>query len=176
MFHRFADPARRVVVEAVTTARATTAPEVTDEHLLLGLVRQRDSRAATLLATAGVTEADVDAAFRAAERRAGLSDTEIATLRGALGIDVDEVVAAVERSLGHHALADRPRRRGSRASFAPTAKAILTNALKEAKSLRHKELRDDHLLLALAAHDGVAAEVLATHGLSYLDIRTSMAA
>jgi ATP-dependent Clp protease ATP-binding subunit ClpA len=176
MFNRFGEPARRAVIDAVATAQASTAPQVTDEHLLLALVRQHDTRSSDLLAAAGVTEADVDAAFRAAERKAGLSDTEVATLRGALGIDVDEVVSAVERSLGQHAMAAAPRRRKANTTFATTAKAILTGALREAKSLRDKKLRDEHLLLAIAAHDGVAAEVLTTHGLSYLDIRSRMAA
>jgi ATP-dependent Clp protease ATP-binding subunit ClpA len=176
MFNRFGEPARRAVIDAVSTAHAGPAREVTDEHLLLALVRQQHTRSSDLLAAAGVTEAAVHAAFRAAERKAGLSDAEVATLRGALGIDVDEVVNAVERSLGEHALAGGPRRRATRAAFATTAKAILTGALRESKALRDKELRDEHLLLAIAAHNGVAAGVLASHGLSYLDIRSRMAA
>jgi ATP-dependent Clp protease ATP-binding subunit ClpA len=170
MFNQFARAARLAVLEA-----GNRAPEVTDEHLLLALLSQKDTMSASLLRTAGVTPDKVDAAFRAAERKAGLSDAESAMLLRELGIDLDEVVAQVERSLGEHALsAAQPRR--SRPPFATVTKDILRGAIDQARSLRHKELRDEHLLLALTAHDGVAGQLLAAHGLSYLDVRARMAA
>ena len=113
-------------------------------------------------------------AFRTAERKGGLSDAEAAALLRELGIDVDAVVAQVEASLGEGVLAEVPRPRRGRVPFAATAKDILRGALQQAQSLRDKELRDEHLLLALAAHDGVAGQLLAEHGLGYLDIRARM--
>jgi ATP-dependent Clp protease ATP-binding subunit ClpA len=170
MFERFTRPARLAVLTAAREARAGKAAEVTDEHLLLALLGQRDTTSAALLSAAGVTAAAVDAAFREAERKGGLS--EAATLLSELGVDVDQVVAAVEAGLGRNALA--PPRRGRRVCFATTAKDVLRGALTEARCLRDKELRDEHLLLALAGHGGVAAQLLAAHGLSYLDVRARL--
>ena len=166
MFNRFTAVARHVVHEAARQARN----EVTDEHLLLALLDQRDTTSARLLTDAGVTPDKVGAAFRAAERKGGLTDAESAAVLSELGIDVDEVVATVERALGKDVLTP-PAGRGR---FARTAKDILAGALSQAKSLRDRELGDQHLLLALAAHEGVAGQLLATHGLSYIDIRTRL--
>ena len=166
MFNRFTAVARQVVHEAARQARN----EVTDEHLLLALLDQPGTISARLLSDAGVTPPSVDAAFRSAERKGGLSDAEAAAVLSELGIDVDEVVASVERALGKDALvppAGRPR-------FTRTAKDVLRGAVDQAKSLNARELDDQHLLLALAAHEGIAGQLLATHGLSYLNIRTRL--
>jgi ATP-dependent Clp protease ATP-binding subunit ClpA len=176
MFNQFARAARLAVLEAVRSAEHGRATRVTDEHLLLALLNQQDTTSANWLRTAGVTSSGVDDAFRTAERKAGLSDAEAATLLRELGIDLDEVVAHVERALGENVLAApgtaRPRR--NRVPFAATAKDVLRGAHDQARSLRHKELRDEHLLLALAAHEGVAGQLLAAHGLSYLDLRARL--
>ncbi|MGB3438054.1 MAG: Clp protease N-terminal domain-containing protein [Actinophytocola sp.] len=168
MFNRFTDVARRVVREAAREANR----EVTDEHLLLALLDQRGTTSAKLLSAAGVTPDKVGQAFRTSERKGGLSDAETAAVLCELGIDVDEVVASVEHALGENVLA--PPAHGGR--FTRTAKDVLRGALAQAKSLRDRELGDEHLLLALAAHDGVAGQLLADHGLSYLDVRARLAA
>jgi ATP-dependent Clp protease ATP-binding subunit ClpA len=175
MFNQFVRAARLAVLEAARDAQNRAASEVTDEHLLLALINQPRTSAAELLHEAGVTSEKVDAAFRTAERKAGLSDAEAATLLRELGIDLDEVVAHIEQSLGEKALVDVTRPRRNRPPFATTAKDIIRGALDQARSLRHKELSNEHLLLALAAHDGVAGQLLAAHGLSYLDVRATLA-
>jgi ATP-dependent Clp protease ATP-binding subunit ClpA len=172
MFHQFTRAARLAVVESIREARGR-AVEVTDEHLLLALVNQPNTTSAGWLHTAGVTAEKIDAAFRAAERKAGLSDAEAELLLRELGIDVDEVVAHVERRLGENALAPAPPRR-PRMPFGLVAKDIVRGAVEQARAMRHKEPRDEHLLLSLAAHDGVAGQLLAAHGLSYLDVRARL--
>lgn len=174
MFNRFAMAARAAVLTAARTAQAGRASEVTDEHLLLALLRQPDTKSENLLTAAGVTETAIDTAFRESERKGGLLDAEAESLLRELGIDVDQVVATIEESLGEHALVDVPRPRHGRVPFATTAKSILRGALEQARALRDKELRDEHLLLAIAAHDGVAGQLLASHGLSYLDLRARL--
>lgn len=177
MFNQFARATRLALLDAQRRA----ANVVTDEHLLLALVNQPDTTSATLLRTAGVTPSTVDSAFRTAERKAGLSDAEAAMLLRELGIDLDEVVAQVERAFGENALvsggpAARPEASSARrVPFAPVAKDVLRGALDQVRSMRHRELRDEHLLLALAAHEGVAGQLLAAHGLSYLDVRAQLA-
>jgi ATP-dependent Clp protease ATP-binding subunit ClpA len=173
MFNQFARVARLAVLQAVHEA-GNRAPQVTDEHLLLALISQQDTTSATLLRTAGVTSDKVDQAFRTAERKAGLSDAEAATLLRELGIDLDEVVAHVERSLGENVL-NTAGAAHRRPPFAMVAKDILRGAIDQARSMRQKELRDEHLLLALAAHEGVAGQLLTTHGLGYLDVRAQLA-
>jgi ATP-dependent Clp protease ATP-binding subunit ClpA len=175
MFNKFAMAARAAVLTAAREAQAGAAPAVTDEHLLLALLATPHTRSAGLLESAGITTTMVDAAFRSAERKGGLSDSEAESLLRELGIDVDQVVATVEESLGEGVLTERQRPRSGRVPFAGTAKTILRGALDEAKSQNEKELRDEHLLLAIAAHDGVAGQLLSTHGLSYLDLRTQLA-
>lgn len=166
MFERFTPVAKQVVRDAVRTARR----EVTDEHLLLALLGQEGTKSAKLLSETGVTPDKIDEAFRAAERKGGLSDTEAEAMLSELGIDVDEVVAGVESALGKGVLTP-PAREGR---FGRTAKDVLRGALVQAKSMRHRELGDEHLLLALAAHGGVAGQLLATHGLSYVDVRARL--
>lgn len=166
MFNRFTAVARHVVHEAARQAR----DEVTDEHLLLALLDQPGTTAARLLSDAGVTPSTVDAAFREAERKGGLSDAETAAVLSELGIDVDEVVSSVEHALGKNVLVPP----AGRNRFTRTAKDVLRGALTQAKSLRARELGDQHLLLALAAHQGVAGQLLTTHGLSYLYIRAQL--
>jgi ATP-dependent Clp protease ATP-binding subunit ClpA len=175
MFNQFARAARLAVLEAVREAEAGRASSVTDEHLLLALVNQEATTSSDWLRTAGVTASKVDAAFREAERKAGLTDADAARLLAELGIDLDEVVGRVEQALGENVLAGPAGPRRNRVPFAPSAKDVLRGALDQARSLRQKALRDEHLLLALAADDGVAGQLLAAHGLGYLDVRARLA-
>ena len=86
----------------------------------------------------------------------------------------EQVVARIEQSLGEKALVGVAQPRRNRPPFATTAKDIIRGALNQARSLRHKELTNEHLLLALAAHEGVAGQLLTAHGLSNLDIRAHL--
>ncbi len=175
MFDRFTSTARLAVIDAVRVARTGRSAEVTDEHLLAALLAQPGSTAARLLESAGVTSEKVADAYLAADRKGGLSDAEAESLLRELGIDVDQVVERVESKLGAHALAGGSRRRGRRTPFGATGKSILLGALREKRALRDRDLGDEHLLLAIAARDGVGAQLLASHGLSYLDLRGRLA-
>ena len=103
----------------------------------------------------------------AARRRAGLSDVDARAL-AELGIDLDGVVAAAERELGHGALTARPRRSGGRLRLAPAAREALAAALRQARALGDRELRAEHLLLGVLAQraDRVPADVLAARGVT----------
>jgi len=56
MFERFTDRGRRIVVLAQEEARALNHTYIGTEHLLLGLIRERDGIAAQALMSAGITE------------------------------------------------------------------------------------------------------------------------
>ncbi|MFD1152167.1 Clp protease N-terminal domain-containing protein [Saccharothrix hoggarensis] len=166
---RFTRSARRTVHEAVTQAERLDAPEIGPEHLALALL---DS---PVLAEFRLGRDDVVEAFTAARRKGGLSDADTAALRG-LGIDVDEIVASVERSHGEGALAVAPPRRrrrffGNHRPFTPAAKRVLERSLVEARDLGHRTLRQEHLLLALLSNGGLVAEVLGARGVSYTEVR-----
>jgi ATP-dependent Clp protease ATP-binding subunit ClpA len=174
MFERFTKPARQVVLDAVTEAERERAPRVTDQHVLLALVG-KETRAAGVLESAGLTRDVLVEAFAAARRRGGLTDGEADALRS-LGIDVDAVVEQVERDHGANALAEPSRLgRHGRVSFAPDAKALLVDTLRQAVDRRERRIGDEHMLLALAAGNGVTAQVLAAHGLSYPEVRARLA-
>lgn len=174
MFERFTRAARQTVLDAVRAAQDARVPEVTDEHLLLGLLRQQGTTTSTLLADAGVTAEVVSGAYRAAERKGGLSDAEAASLLSEFGIDVDQVVAQVEGTLGQNALAGGRRMRRRHIPFTDTAKSLLAGALREGKAMRDRQLGDVQILLAISAHGGVAAQLLDEHGLSYVDLRRKL--
>src|SRR5262245_56732574 len=104
MFERFTRPARQVGADAADAAERQEAPRVTGEHVMLALLG-KETRSAGVLAEAGVTREVVLDTFAAARRRGGLTGSEADALRS-LGIDVDDVVAQVERDHGRNALAE----------------------------------------------------------------------
>lgn len=177
MFERFTRSARLAVRGAVREAELASAERVGAEHLLLALLAE-GTRSAPVLAAAGLTRDGLAAGFAAAGRRAGLTEAEAEAL-GELGIDVDAVVERVERAHGENALADRTPRRlrllGGHRPFTEEAKALLAAALVQARELNDRHIGDEHLLLAMSADRGVAAQVLTGHGLSHAELRARLA-
>lgn len=108
-----------------------------------------------------------------ARRRAGLTRADTDALAG-LGIDVSEIVARVEEAHGVGAMSgDRGDGRwwaGGRPSFSREAKDVLEKSLRMAVAHRDRRIGDEHLLLALTVLPGVAAEVLADHGVTYASL------
>ncbi|MEV0050359.1 Clp protease N-terminal domain-containing protein [Saccharopolyspora shandongensis] len=177
MFEKFAPATRQAVVRAVHEAEQHSAPEITDEHLLLALVDDPTTAAGRLLAAHEVQRDAVTTAYQQARRRGGLSTSDADALRE-LGIDVHDVVASIERSLGADALSRRPRRRRrffkSHIRFSTAGKRLLEATLREATELGDRRIGDEHLLLALLLGKGVAAELLELHGMSYRSVRASL--
>ncbi|MPY63344.1 Clp protease N-terminal domain-containing protein, partial [Streptomyces spongiae] len=54
--------------------------------------------------------------------------------------------------------------------FARGAKELLSQSLRVALAHRDRHIGDEHLLLALTARPGVAAEALADHGVTYAGV------
>ncbi|AXG80212.1 Clp protease N-terminal domain-containing protein [Streptomyces paludis] len=178
MFERFTEGARAVVTGAVGHAERTGADTVTEEHLLLGLLDRRGTRAAFAFAALGIEDRrdSVVRALADARRRGGLSQADARALAG-IGIDLGEIVARVEREHGEGALRSG-RRRGrpwtGHRPFAPEAKAVLVDALRIARGRGDRQIGDGHLLLALVSRPGVVAEVLADHGATYTTVERAM--
>ncbi|GES30566.1 Clp protease N-terminal domain-containing protein [Streptomyces angustmyceticus] len=174
MFEKFTAGARAVVRGAAEQADRTGSGTVGEPELLLALLDRRDSPAAAVLGALGVHErrASVVDALATVRRRGGVSTADAAALAG-LGIDVDAVVARVERQHGVGALAadGRAGRRGRlRRPFTAEAKSVLERALRIAVGRGERCLGDEHLLLALAAGRGPAAAVLADHGVTHGEV------
>ncbi|MCC8244259.1 Clp protease N-terminal domain-containing protein [Saccharothrix luteola] len=170
---RFTRAARQAVHDAVAQAERLDAPEIGPEHLALALLDT------PVLAEFELARDEVVDAFAAARRKGGLSDADTEALRR-LGIDVDQIVASVERSHGEGALAGSPTRRrrrffGNHLPFTAAAKKTLERSLVEARDLGHSTLRQEHMLLALLAERGLVAEVLGARGVNYVEVRKRVA-
>lgn len=175
MFERFTDPARRVVVLAQEEARERASDRIRSEHLLLGLCRATDTRAAALLADRGVTrevvEADLDAAGPGLPDHAALAS---------VGIDLDEVRERVEDAFGPGALestraAGARRRRRGHIPFDRGAKKVLRLALREAVRRSDRTIGSEHVLLGmLHAGTGAATPLLAARGVTLERMRAAL--
>ncbi|GAA4927031.1 ClpA/ClpB-like protein [Actinomycetospora succinea] len=167
MFERFTEPARRVVVLAQEDARERAADRIGSEHLLLGLCRATDTRAAALLAARGVTRAVVEA-----ELGAPGPDLPDRAALASVGIDLDEVRERVEDAFGPGALestrAGRGRgRRWGHIPFDRGAKKVLELALREAIRRGDRSIGSEHVLLGmLHTETGRAMPLLAARGVT----------
>lgn len=172
MFERFTKDARAVVRGAVEHVERAGERTVDADHLLLALLEREGSRASFALASLGVTGArkeSVRDAVAEGRRRAGLSRADADALAG-LGIDVAEIVARVEEVHGVGAMSGDRGDKGwwsGRRAFGRDAKGVLERSLRTAVAHGDRHIGDEHLLLALTTGGGVAAEVLADHGVTH---------
>jgi ATP-dependent Clp protease ATP-binding subunit ClpA len=171
MFERFTDKARQSIAFAQHEARALGHNFIGTEHQLLGMLALGDGVAFRVLAAEGVTleqtrQTVVEWIGRGPQDRTVADAEALATI----GIDLDEVKAAVEDAFGPGALELSAARRhvgrfrGSLGAppFAPRAKKLLELSLREALALKHSSIGTEHLLLAmLRLGEGVGYEVLA---------------
>ncbi len=180
MFERFTRDARAVVVSAIDRCAGLGADEVRPIHLLLALT-EHDGGARDLLAAHGITADAVSAAL--GDRRPSppdpLGDDDATALRS-LGIDLDAIREAVERQFGEgafdaaaaasgsddHSNDDeawpaQPRAgSGGRARFGRGAKKVLELALREAVRVHSREIRSEHIALAVLRTDDDAVRML----------------
>src|SRR5690242_16200582 len=165
MFERFTTPARGVVVGAQQAARELYHPTIGTEHVLIAML-ETDGPIQRLLAERGVTAATVREDI---ERHVGVHQpgpldpdaaAEDAAALKAIGIDLDQVRAAIEANFGPGALhLPRPVKRrgffaklyasGGHVPFSPRAKKVLELSLREAIRLDHKFIAPEHLMLGL---------------------------
>ena len=185
MFERFTRDARSVVVSTQDLCRSVGTDEVRPVHLLLALTED-DSGARDVLAAHGLTR-DAVAETLGAPRptpSAPLGDDDAAALRS-LGIDLDAVRAAVDKQFGEGALegagvpqeangrddesdveedrADLARRRfgvGGHVRFGRGAKKVLELSLREAIRQHSREIRSEHIALAVLRTDDDAVRML----------------
>lgn len=190
MFERFTNDARRVAEAAMRYAGDVHAVEVREEHVALGVLDAWESPAITALdeigASAEVRER-LHQDLMALSRRAGVTDTDADALRE-LGIDVGEVLDRLE-DLAQAPAARQPtrlrdrlfRRRASDGATLPAvpwsdnAKGVFERALREATDRHAMQIDNGYLLLALLNGNGVVAETMARHDITYAAIRRALA-
>jgi ATP-dependent Clp protease ATP-binding subunit ClpA len=182
MFERFTKPARPVVLDAVKAADRSGQRQVRPEHLLLGVAVAEDELGARVLAGFGLDATALEQALTSRERRARLSDLEIAALR-AVGIDADEVFRRIEEAFGDpdwflggddDARRTEPRLLGrcGGGRFHADAKRVMEQSLRQAVRLKHRSIGTEHLLLGLLAiPQPPLADVLTAHGVTYQQAR-----
>jgi hypothetical protein len=94
-----------------------------------------------------------------------------ATALAELGVGGREVRDAIERIIGHGSSGE-----AGTLGITPRTKRVFETAVKEAKRVGSQRCADpEHLLLALAASDGVAGNILAEHGATEATIRERLA-
>ena len=200
MFERFTRDARAVVVSSIDLCTTLGADEVRPVHLLLALTAD-DSSARDILAVQGLTEDAVSAALGAppAPPATPLREDDAAALR-AIGIDLDAIRAAVDAQFGEGALdgaavptADDdapatsdvepdvdPARRGfgllgGKVRFGRGAKKVLELSLREAIREHSREIRSEHLALAVLRTDDEATRMLlSTLGVDVRAVRADL--
>jgi ATP-dependent Clp protease ATP-binding subunit ClpA len=168
MFERFTEPARQVVVLAQAEARAMAHGWIGTEHLLLGVLADREGIGARVLAGFGL---DLDGGRARVVDLLGPGELDPDAL-AALGIDLDAVRSRVEATFGPGALERPPSRRrcrrgwqSSHMCFTPRAKRALELALKAARERRDSFIGTEHVLLGLLLEgEGLAARLLRDAG------------
>jgi ATP-dependent Clp protease ATP-binding subunit ClpA len=175
VFAKFNKSAKSVVIGALRAAEKARSPQIAEEHMLLGLLGQDDSKAAVVLAPHNVPKDEVSRAYREAAKVAGMSQADAAALRE-LGIDLDEVIASVRREHGEDALTvpSPGVRRGRTRGFNDDVRKIIVNAVREAEQMGDRHLGAEHLLLALLSGGTVAADALAAHGVNYEGVKSQL--
>jgi ATP-dependent Clp protease ATP-binding subunit ClpA len=174
MFERFTHDARAVVVEAQARARESGSAHIDPLHLLAGLFRSPSGSTRTLLIGFDLSPGDLAEDLERVRRRGGMSDSDAEVL-GEFGIDVEQIVERVEQLHGKGVLAGgvRQGRRGH-IPFSPESKKTLEQSLRQALDIGDKHIGEEHLLLALSAMPGPAADVLGRHGIDQAAIRSAL--
>jgi ATP-dependent Clp protease ATP-binding subunit ClpA len=198
MLERFTTPARDAVMRARSEAQLAGHRFIGTEHLLLALLHPEAGRTATILGELGVelegTRATVARLVGRPDQPLGPADAE--ALRS-IGIDLDAVLASVEKTFGPGALGDprdpepldgavarqvskglfRRRRPGESKSarFSQRAKKTLELALREAVARKDNYIGTEHLLLGVIREgQGLGAQVLAEAGVDFAVLRSRL--
>lgn len=177
MFERFTRDARQAVVLAQEEARQLHHRYIGTEHLLLGLLGQRETPSSQVLSQHGINR---EQAFEAVVRYVGTDDLDADAL-ATVGIDLSAVRERVEATFGKGALdkpAQSPRGRSrvpGHIPFTPRAKKVLELSLREALNLKHNYIGDGHILLGLLREgEGVAMKVIHDRGVDTDAVHTNI--
>lgn len=176
MFERFSADARAVVTDAIAHAQRLGHDWVGGEHLLLATATS-DHPMGEVLRANGITRERVEHILLGSPAANPLDRDALASV----GINVDEVRAAVEQAFGPGALdrvpvrGARRRLQGSRPTITPQAKECIVTALREAQAAHRSELSGEHMALAVvSARYGAVPGILKAAGVTLAQLRTAL--
>jgi ATP-dependent Clp protease ATP-binding subunit ClpA len=161
MFERFTDEARGAVAAAQDVARQAHEDHVDAVHLQLAIAQAPDGAAGQALAAVGTPPEALRRAV-AATNTHGLD----AEAPAALGIDLDAVRAAADKTFGADALSQGRGGTSGRLPLSPEAKKTVETALRETIRLDDRYIDSGHLLLAFLRLDETAAGRALASGLA----------
>jgi ATP-dependent Clp protease ATP-binding subunit ClpA len=157
MFERFTEPARAVLVEAKDVAVELDSGCIDVGHILYGCAEGREETAGQPLRDCGISVVSIRNQLprgKYVTRPGGQVDPD--ALR-AIGIEYEEIQAAVAETFGPRALEHAPDRRipatGRKPPFTIEAKRSLEQALRVAVELHHDRMAPGHILLGLLRLD-----------------------
>ncbi|HLI02405.1 MAG TPA: Clp protease N-terminal domain-containing protein [Acidimicrobiales bacterium] len=166
MFERFTDGARHVLVEAQDLAVELGSAWLAPAHVLYAAAESGDPTAAGPLAVCGVRSAEIRRLLPRTRTtaREGQADPVIdADALRSIGIDYDQMKAAVDQTFGEGALEAAPDRRhrphSHKPCFTPATKQSLALAVRAALSQpdRHR-IEAGHVLLGVLRVDDSLVE------------------
>ena len=172
MFERFTRNARVVVGGAQESAGRAGAAQVRPAHLLESLVASDEVLAMRVLAELGAPGDEVRRVVRGlnAQYTDGLDADDAEALR-LLGIDLDDVIARIDRDLS----VGRPSASKGQLRLARESRKVLGLTLREATRLGDGFIGTEHLLLGLLrAGDQTVLQTLAAFDLGPDDVRRAV--
>lgn len=157
--------ARKVLALAAEEARALHHAFVGSEHILLGLLRERDGIAARVLNGFGVS---LDQTRQAVVM-------ELTANTPAAGVEVAELPKPHQNAPNEASRPQVPGSAESPSNFTPRAQQVLAFSREEAARLKHSFTGTEHLLLGLIRlGNGVAVNVLRKLGLELDNVRAQV--
>ncbi len=157
--------AKKAIELAVDEARLMNHHYIGTEHLLLGLVREREGIAADVLQSFGVNLANLRTSTIQT-----LSTVRASRTAQAAGEKAD---AAAQSSASERSSAPMNRNRFDK--FTERARKVLSLAQEESQRFQHNYIGTEHLLLGLVREgEGVAAKVLVNLGVDLEKVRTAV--
>ena len=170
MLERFSRSARVSVVLAQEEARELSSEEVRPEHLLVGVLKSAGRDLSGVLGGFGLTADTVRVQLASADRPDEESFEADAEALRSIGIDLQSVRDAVDRTFGadtyDNALrrSGRRRRRSGRVPFTKPAKKVLELSLREALAHKDNWIGCEHIVLGiLRGGDKFTLGVIAEH-------------
>ncbi len=159
MYERFTDRARKVMQLANQEAQRFNHECIGTDHILLGLIKEASEPGA---ATPWLFRAINN--FLGLKQRPGVA----ANVLENLGVDLQRIRQEIEKVI---VSGPEPTPKGKRPRT-PRAQIAIRRAIEEARSLNHKYVGTEHLLLGLLREgEGLAAEVLTDIGLTVERVR-----
>jgi ATP-dependent Clp protease ATP-binding subunit ClpA len=180
MLERFSRSARVSVVLAQEEARELSSDEVRPEHLLVGVLKSAGRDLSGVLGGFGLTADAIRDRLASADRLDEESfDADAEALRS-IGIDLQTVRDAVDRTFGadtyDNALrkSGRRRRRRGHTPFTKSAKKVLELALREALAHKDNWIGCEHIVLGILRGGDTFTLALITDHVDTAQLRTAV--